>query len=204
MSSLAQLALISGVLSLSVVSPGPNFALVTSTSMSVSRRAGILTGLGFSIASATWSLFAIAGVNVLISHAPAVHTVVKALGGIYLLWLGLKMLITARKPSSNMAALHPSGKSVFRKAFVVSMTNPKSIGFYGSIFSVMVPSGAPLWFDITIVALALSISGLWYCSLALLFSHRLARTMYGKLKILVETTMGFFLIAIGGRILFGR
>ncbi|WDZ98354.1 LysE family transporter [Herbaspirillum sp. WKF16] len=173
--------------------------------MSVSRRAGLLTGLGFSLASATWALLAIGGVNVLISHAPAVHTVVRVAGGAYLLWLGLKMIATARRPIGNgAAAVHPSGASAFGKAFVVSMTNPKSISFYGSIFSVMVPLDAPLWFDAAIVLLALFISALWYCGLALLFSHRLAGSVYGRLKAFVETAMGVFLIAMGGRVLLGR
>ena len=204
MTDLLQLVLIAGVLFLSVASPGPNFALVTSTSMSVSRRAGILTGLGFSLASGAWSLLAIGGVNVLISHAPVVHTFVKIAGGIYLIWLGLKMIMTARQPVMAQAAAHPSGTSALVKAFAVSMTNPKSIGFYGSIFSVMVPLSAPLWFDAVVVLLALSISAFWYCSLALLFSHRLARVVYDKMKVWVETGMGVFLVGMGGRVLLGR
>ncbi|WP_343584580.1 LysE family transporter [Herbaspirillum sp.] len=204
MSDLPQLLLIAGVLLLSVASPGPNFALVTSTSMGISRRAGILTGLGFSLASGTWALLAIGGVNFLMSHAPAVHTAIRLAGGAYLLWLGLKMIATARQPIRNESARQSSGASSLGKAFVVSMTNPKSIGFYGSIFSVMVPSAAPLWFDAAVVLLALSISALWYCSLALLFSHRLARSIYGKLKVFVETAMGIFLVGMSGRVLFGR
>lgn len=204
MNDLLQLALIAGVLFLSVLSPGPNFALVTSTSMRVSRRAGVLTAMGFSLASGSWALLAIGGVNVLISHAPAVHTFVRIAGGLYLLWLGLKMLMSARRPMKNQNAVHPSGKSAIAKAFVVSMTNPKSIGFYASIFSVMVPNDAPLWFDCAIVLLALAISAFWYGSLALLFSHRLAHSVYGKLKVWVETVMGVFLIGMGSRVLLGR
>lgn len=204
MTDLLQLALIAGVLLLSVISPGPNFALVTSTAMTVSRRAGILTGVGFSLASGAWSLLAIGGVNALISHAPVVHAAVRIAGGVYLLWLGLKMILTARRPIGAQVVVRQSGVSALVKAFAVSMTNPKAIGFYGSIFSVMVPAAAPLWFDAVIVLLALTISGLWYCGLALLFSHRLAGLVYGKLKVWVEATMGIFLVSMGGRVLLGR
>ncbi|NUU02710.1 LysE family translocator [Herbaspirillum robiniae] len=204
MPDLTELMPIAGVLLLSVASPGPNFALASSTSMSVSRQAGMFTGLGFSLASGLWAWLAIAGVHVLINHAPAVHAAARVLGGIYLIWLGAKMLIGARRPLNDGATAQDAKTAVFRRAFLVSMTNPKAIVFYGSIFSVMVPANAPLWFNAAIVVLASSISACWYCGLALLFSHRLARDVYRRLKVLVETAMGVLLMGMGGRVLFGR
>ena len=54
---------ITGVIVASVVSPGPNFVLVTSTSASVSRRAGLITGLGVATASCLWAALAVTGVG---------------------------------------------------------------------------------------------------------------------------------------------
>ncbi len=63
-----QLLPIAGVLALGVMSPGPSFATVTSTAMTVSRRAGFLTGMGLSAATLAWALLAIAGLGAIISH----------------------------------------------------------------------------------------------------------------------------------------
>ncbi|WP_246726749.1 hypothetical protein [Rhizobium ruizarguesonis] len=47
------LALLVSVYIVSLVSPGPNFIIVTNTSMTVSRAAGLFAGLGLAIASLT-------------------------------------------------------------------------------------------------------------------------------------------------------
>lgn len=196
---------IAGVLMLSVMSPGPNFAIVTSTTMTVSRRAGILTGLGLAAASFTWALLAVAGLGLLIAHAGWICTAVQLAGAGYLIWLGAKMVLGARRPPQI-----PSGKSravglaAARKGFLVSMTNPKSVAFYGSIFAVMVPVQAPIWVHAAIVVISAGVSALWYCGLALLFSNGAVRRAFARGRSVIEATMGLFLIALGCRMLVSR
>lgn len=196
---------IAGVLMLSVMSPGPNFAIVTSTTMTVSRRAGILTGLGLAAASFTWALLAVAGLGLLIAHAGWIYTAVQLAGAGYLIWLGAKMVLGARRPPQI-----PSGKSravglaAARKGFLVSMTNPKSVAFYGSIFAVMVPVQAPIWVHAAIVVISAGVSALWYCGLALLFSNGAVRRAFARGRSVIEATMGLFLIALGCRMLVSR
>ncbi len=60
MSYLGLLLTIAGVLILSLLSPGPNFVIVTTTAMRHSRRTGVLIGLWLAAASFTWSLLAVA------------------------------------------------------------------------------------------------------------------------------------------------
>jgi len=204
MNHAAQLLIIAGVLFLSVLSPGPNFAIVTSTAMTVSRRAGMLAGLGLAAASCSWALLAVAGLGLIIARLPWIHAAVQMAGAVYLIWIGLKMLIGARQPLPVAEERRTSGIAAARKAFVVSMTNPKAVGFYGSIFTVMVPLSAPLWFYAAIVVLATLISASWYCGLALLFSHRAARTICARAKTGIEAGMGLLLIGLGARLLCGR
>lgn len=199
-----QLLIIAGVLFLSVLSPGPNFAIVTSTAMTVSRRAGVLAGIGLAAASGTWALLAVAGLGLIVTRLPWIHAAVQLAGAAYLIWIGIKMLVAARKPLPLSDGGRAGGGAAARKAFLVSMTNPKAIGFYGSIFTVMVPLAAPLWFYTAIVVIATLISAAWYCGLALLFSHSAARALYVRAKTGIETTMGLILIGLGGRLLFGR
>lgn len=196
---------IAGVLMLSVMSPGPNFAIVTSTTMTVSRRAGILTGLGLAAASFTWALLAVAGLGLLIAHAGWIYTAVQLAGAGYLIWLGARMVLGARRPPQV-----PSGRSraislaAARKGFLVSMTNPKSVAFYGSIFAVMVPAQAPTWVHAAIVVISGGVSALWYCGLALLFSNDAVRWAFARGRSVIEATMGLFLIGLGCRMLVSR
>jgi len=199
-----QLLTIAGVLLLSVISPGPNFAIVTSTAMSVSRRTGVLAGLGLAAASCTWALLAIAGIGIILTQAPWIYMAVKVAGAAYLIWLGIKMLLGARAPLSTMSGVNIKGTTAFRKAYLVSMTNPKSVAFYGSIFTVLVPAHATSWFYAAVVLIAAVVSSAWYCGLAHLFSHGAARRIFAKAKTAIEATMGVILIGMGGRLLFSR
>lgn len=195
---------IAGVLFLGVASPGPSFALITSTAMSVSRRAGVLTAFGFAAASGTWALLAVAGLGIVLAQAPLIYTAVKVVGAAYLIWIGVKMLLGARKPLAIADGAHASGLAAIRRAYLVSMTNPKTIAFYGSIFTVMVPSSAPLWFYVAVVAIAAVISGAWYGGVALMFSHDIVRRTFAKAKTGIEAVMGVILIGLGGRLLLSR
>ena len=204
MNHLLQLLAIAGVLFLGVLSPGPNFAIVTSTAMTVSRRAGILTGLGLAAASCTWALLAVAGIGLVLARFPAIAVAVRVAGAAYLVWIGIRMLLGAAGPMPEAGRTATSVAAAIRKAYLVSMTNPKAIAFYGSILGVMVPTAAPRWFDVAIVAIAALVSAAWYCSLALLFSQAATRRVFARGRTAIDTVMGLVLIGIGGRLLLGR
>jgi len=194
---------LAGVLLLSVASPGPNFVIVTSTAVA-SRRAGVVTGLGLAAASGSWALIAIAGLSLILAHVAWVDTVLRLAGAACLIWLGSKMILTAREPLRVPAQTVTSGWAAAKKGYFVSMTNPKAVAFYGSIFAVMVPADAPTWLYIAVVVLAAAISCAWYCGMALLASHPAVRRFLVRRKAALDTLGGLLLIGLGGRMLAGR
>ena len=88
-----------------------------------------------------------------------------------------------------------------RKAYFVSMGNPKSLAFYGSIFALMIPLHAPIWFYMAIIMIATSISAVWHCGLALMFSISAVQRGFARVKTSVETAIGLCLVGIGGKLL---
>jgi len=202
MDYLGLLLTIAGVLTLSLLSPGPNFVIVTSTAMTHSRRAGVLVGIGLAAASFAWALLAVAGLAFIISQASWLYLDIKFVGAVYLIVLGVKMVLGARRPLAAPGMGEGGGSAAVRKGFVVSMMNPKSIAFYGSIFAIMVPAHAPVWVYVAIVFISGLLSALWYCGLALLFSKGAVRPQFARVKTWMETAMGLVLIGQGGRLLF--
>lgn len=194
---------LAGVLLLSVASPGPNFVVVTSTA-TVSRRAGIAAGLALAAASGTWVLIATAGLSLILSHVGWIGVTLRLAGALYLIWLGIKMILTARRPLPDQSNAVTSDWAAAKKAYLVSMTNPKALAFYGSVFALLVPPHVPVWVDMTVVALAVGISGVWYCGMALLASHPAVRRTLIRRKAAFDTTAGAVLIALGGRMLVTR
>nr|WP_322033839.1 LysE family transporter [Paraburkholderia sp. J76] len=194
---------LSGVLFLSVASPGPNFVIVTSTAVA-SRRAGLATGLGLAAASGTWAWIAMAGLSLIVAHVAWIGAGLRIAGASYLIWLGVKMLLTARHPMEVCAQASASGWAAAKKGYVVSMTNPKAIAFYGSIFALMVPASAPRWLEVAVVVIAIAISCGWYCTMALLASHPAVRQFLVRRKAALDSVVGVVLIGLGGRMLTGR
>ncbi len=202
MTYLQSLLVLTGVLAVSMISPGPNFAIVTSAAINLSRRAGIVTGLGLAAASATWTALVLGGLGLIIVHVGWLYTAIRLVGAVYLIWIGARMVWEARAPMQAMRATAPArGWATWRKAYFVSMTNPKSAAFYGSILAVMIPVHAPVWFYAAIILIATGLSALWYCGVAILLSTAPARRGFAKGKSVLETVMGVFLIGIGGRML---
>lgn len=194
---------LSGVLFLSVASPGPNFVIVTSTAIA-SRRAGLMTGVGLAAASGTWALAAIAGLSMIVAQAAWIAVVLRYLGALYLVWLGVKMIANARNALPVAAISTHTGWQAAKKGYVVSMTNPKAIAFYGSIFALMVPAHASVWFDATVVALAIAISCAWYCAMALLASHSVVRGVLVRRKAAIDRVAGAMLVTVGARLMVER
>ena len=194
---------LAGVLLISIASPGPNFVIVTSTAIA-SRRAGVATGLGLAAASGCWAFIAIVGLSVIVTHISWIQTGLRLAGATYLIWLGVKMIRTARRPLQALDERITSDWGAAKKGYLVSMTNPKAVAFYGSVLALMVPAHAPAWVDMAVVGLAIAISCGWYCGMALLASHPAIRRMLVRRKAVLDTTAGLLLVAIGGRMLATR
>ena len=205
MSEIGTLATLAGVLLLSVMSPGPNFVLVTSTAMRASRRAGLAAAAGLGLASFTWVLLTEAGFSLLMAPGSLAAEAVRVLGAFYLVWIGIKMVLGARKPLVDMADANVGSVwPALRKGYLVSMTSPKSIAFYVSIFAAVMPARVPLWFDGAVLLVAFFVSTLWYGSLALAFSSGRVRAGFARVKAGAETVMGLCLVGLGGRLLAAR
>jgi threonine/homoserine/homoserine lactone efflux protein len=205
MSYASNLLLLTGVLGLSMISPGPNFAIVTSTAIHVSRRAGVIGGLGLAAASTTWTILTLVGLGFVITHAAWLFTAIRVVGALYLIFLGAKMLWQARAPVATGKEQAAQGEgAIFRKAYFVSLTNPKSAAFYGSVLAVMLPLHAPLWFSAAIVAIATILSALWYCGVAFLLSTEAVRRRFAKTKAWFESAVGMILMGLGAKLLMDR
>ncbi len=200
------LATIAGLVLLGCISPGPNFLVVTSTAMSVSRGAGLAAGLGVALASLTWASLAVAGLALVLQQAAWLLTALRFAGAGYLVYLGIKIILGARKPmpipgKSGAAA---SAASSVRNGFLTSMTNPKAAAFFGSLFVVTLPVGAPAWVYGAVLAIVTALSAAWHCGLALFFSLGPVQAAYRQFKAAISTVMGGVLVLLGVRLLVAR
>ena len=197
------LVTIAGVFLLGCLSPGPNFLVVTSRAVTASRQAGVLAGLGVALASLAWASLTIAGLALVLQHAAWLLTVLRLAGAAYLIYLGARTILGARRllPAQDAAGSGASPWLDVWSGFLTSMTNPKAAIFFGSLFVVTLPIHAPSWVYGSTLAIVAILSVAWHCGLALVFSLGPVQAAYRRSKTTVSAVMGGVLVLIGTRLL---
>ncbi len=114
--------------------PGPNVALIVANSMAYGVRFGLLTVAGTTSAMILQLALTVLGMTEVLGRLGAWFDWVRWIGVAYLLYLGI---LQWRLPSVDLTKVKPARKSasgLFSKAFLVSLTNPKTLFFYGAFF----------------------------------------------------------------------
>ncbi|WP_175817563.1 LysE family translocator [Burkholderia diffusa] len=183
---------------LAVISPGPDFAMVTRNSLMLSRRSGLLTAWGIGLGVTVHVSYTLLGVGLLIRQSLWLFNTVKLIGAIYLIYLGAKMLAarpargqpaTPAAPLSDLAAL--------RTGFLTNALNPKTTVFIVSLFMQAVRPDTPLIVQIGYgLFIALAHAG-WFSLVAVCFSARAVRDRLLSLRHWIDRTFGVLLVGFG-------
>lgn len=123
-----------------LITPGPDFFLVSQTAISRSRKQSMYVVLGITAGVMFWAFFALMGLNIIFEKMAWLKQVMLVVGGIYLCWLGFQMLKSAlsKKVGStpHQFDLPQSNFHFFIKGFLTNLSNPKAVIYFGSVFSV--------------------------------------------------------------------
>ena len=165
-----------GVYTLAIVSPGPNFILVTNTALGDSRRAGLFTALGVATGSGLFALAGLAGLLVLVNSLPHFAIILRIAGGGYLTWIGFDMLRNRnRRPVTKIVDAPGKGGSPmawYRTGLLTNLSNPKAWAFYLSLFTLVMSPDFPLWGKLFLNVAMFLISLGWYSAMVMLISSR--------------------------------
>ena len=117
-----------------LVIPGPTLMLVLSYAMTQGRRVAVASALGVATGDLIAMSLSVIGLGALLLTSALAFTVLKWVGAIYLVYLGLRMLRSAMRPGQTTALTdRPAGESagkVFRDLATVTALNPKSNTFF--------------------------------------------------------------------------
>ena len=119
------------------LTPGPDVLYIVSHSLRSGVRAGIVGGLGILSGCFVHVFAAAVGVGTLLATSAAAFTVLKYAGAAYLLYLGLRMVLSRAGPPAELAALAaaPAGgerglRQIFWGGFWTNALNPKVALFF--------------------------------------------------------------------------
>src|SRR5215813_2404908 len=114
--------------------PGPNVALIVANSVTYGPRYGLLTVAGTSAAQVVQLALTALGMTELLGQLGSWFEWIRWLGVAYLVYLGVTQW---RAPVVDLTKVAPERKSpraMFTRALLVSLTNPKTLFFYGAFF----------------------------------------------------------------------
>lgn len=142
--------------SISVVasaSVGPSVLLAASNGINFGRKKALSGVLGHVSAILVLAIVSATGVGALIMASETVFTLIKALGVAYLAYIGV--MIWRSKGSWALSAEHldmPSGFSLYRKSFILGVSNPKALVFFTALFPQFIDTKAALIPQFTLLA----------------------------------------------------
>lgn len=143
-----------------LVIPGPTILTVISYSVSHGRRANIPLVAAVALGDSTALTFSLFGLGALLNASAFWFTVLKLIGGLYLLSQGLKLLRASVTPAApDMAAPVTSPWRLFANTYLVTALNPKGIIFFVAFLPQFIDNtneaGPQLWLlALTFVVLA--------------------------------------------------
>jgi len=199
----AYLITLAGLIAMQV-SPGPNLIAVAGAAMGQSRQAAIMVALGIATGAAIWVTVAALGLGKIIEVYPHSVTLLKFVGGAYLLWLGLKALKAAWKGNNVMLfgeRSFDSTRMAWMKGLFVVMSNPKVALGWAAIASYLFGSGLLTWQVAAFAPLASLSAVLVYGSYALLLSTESAVRTYRRFWRIIEGVFGSLFGAMGASLM---
>lgn len=114
-----------------LIIPGPTILTVISYSMSHGRRANVPLVAAVALGDSTALVVSLLGLGALLATSAFWFTVVKWVGGLYLLYLGIKLLRAGISPTETATPAAPASRwRLFANTYLVTALNPKGIVFF--------------------------------------------------------------------------
>lgn len=149
-----------------ILIPGPNVALIVANSVAHGTRFGLLTVAGTSSAVMVHLALTVLGATAILNFLAASFDWLRWAGVVYLVWLGVRAW---RAPPVDLASTEAQPRSVrliYGRGFLVGLTNPKTLLFYGAFLPQFITPGPAaadqlLLLASTFLVVAIVLDGLW-------------------------------------------
>jgi threonine/homoserine/homoserine lactone efflux protein len=155
-----------GAVVLLTLMPGPNVALIVANSVAYGARYGLLTVVGTSAAIVLQLILTAIGLSELLDTLGHWFEWLRWIGVAYLLYLGISAW---RAPATDLGAIWPqplAARRMLARALVVSLSNPKTLLFYGAFFPQFIDPARPILpqvalLSVSFVVIAVLVDSCW-------------------------------------------
>jgi threonine/homoserine/homoserine lactone efflux protein len=185
------------------LTPGPDVLYVVARSASQGRAAGMVSALGIGAGCLLHIVAAVVGLSALMTKMPVAQDVVRGGGAAYLVYLGVRALMSAEKPA-DVAEITPASLGrLFWQGALTNAMNPKVGLFFIAFLPQFVdPARGSLPIQFLVLGLIFNVNGtlvnLAYALVASRFGGWL-RSRFRVSRVLNRISGGIF-IALGARL----
>lgn len=189
-----------------ILLPGPNSLFVLATSAQYGVLKGYYAACGVFLGDTILMTFSIVGMSSVLKTFPMLFMLIKCIGALYLFYLGIGMLSVAwQKVKLNKSIetnrdikVKPSVRNPFRKALLLSLSNPKSILFFVAFFIQFVDHAyIHTSLSFFILGLTVQICSFTYLTFLIFTGRALAMWFYSRQKLVATATAGLGLLFVG-------
>ena len=179
---------------LAVMSPGPDTAIIFHQSLAKGRTHGVLTALGIGSGIFIHCLFAISGISLLIYSSDEAKFIIKSLGGLYLLYIGMSFFLVKQSSKADEA------KTLFNNPFIIGLAtnllNVKAFLFTVSLFSFINLDSNSLMSFIYLFYFPL-ITASWFSFVSYALTHQSMGDIFNKYSDNIQIASSAFIAGLG-------
>lgn len=188
---------------LAVMSPGPDFVLISRNSLVYSRNVGIYSAVGLGLGILVHVTYSLIGIGFIISQSIILFSVLKFIGAGYLLYIGWQCLrakpyqgdIAQKEERQDLTVLQS-----IRMGFLTNVLNPKATLFFFALFTQVISPETPKLIQVLYGAEMSLMTFVWFAFVAVVLSYGGIKTRFTSVQHYVERTFGVILIALGLKI----
>lgn len=130
-----------------IIIPGPDQALMTRQALVRGRMSGFASTIGGALGLSIHATAASLGLSALLVASPVAFSVLKAVGAVYLVWMGFQTIRMARRAAADLPTGEPTDRKplrCIRKGFLTNALNPKLAVFFVTFLPQFLPTSGPV------------------------------------------------------------
>lgn len=198
MNSASLLVTAAGAHLLAVMSPGPDFAMVSRQTLAHGRAAGLRTAWGIAAGIVFHVGYALFGLGWLLQAYPLLLELLRYAGAGFLIWMGARALRSRpAEPNAPGAPAPRVGRHDFLIGLATNLFNPKATLFFVALCSALVTTPTPMTQKLGLAAWIVLTTGAWFSLVALLLGLPAARARLAARAWLIDRAMGLVLVLLG-------
>ena len=206
--TITQLLLLASICFIAMVSPGPDFLLVTRNSILYPRRQALATAFGIVAGCTMHATYCALGLAFIITQSIVLFSLIRYAGACYLVYLGIKCLTSKGEAVAvtvdRSAHADVPVRKAFLEGFLCNALNPKLAVFLLSLFTQFISVDATLLQKVLVAAVFFGEAAIYWPALVFMLQLGPVRAVFSRVQAGVDRVCGVLLIALGVKVAFQR